>query len=177
MGTVLWIVGEPGVGKTTVIRPFLEGALTYIARPKWTIVGGLSGSICAAGHYRGEPFDGADTLPIGDIKLALAYWEECLRDRALTILDGDKLSTASALARVREAGAEVRCVHLMASEEMVLARRAARGTKQDPTWVKGRKTKAMRFASMFRGGDERFELWADRSPADLTELVRGFLLR
>ena len=169
MGTVLWVVGEPGVGKTSVVRPMLGGPLTLVMRPKWTV----GAAICAAGHYTGGKFDGSDTLPIGDIKMALAYWAECLRDKPLTVLDGDKLSTANALALVRDAGATVRCVHLTAPAELVAARRARRGTSQDPAWVRGRRTKASNFAKLFSPG-ELLELTCWGELEGVTQAVRGF---
>lgn len=159
MSTVLWIVGEPGIGKTTLARALIKsltgkdiaptnGAIE-IAKPKWTLFPTPTpGGIAAAGHWRGDKFDGADTLPISDIKPAMEYWRDCLSDYSLTILDGDKLSTCGAVEVVRPVAKRTLCVLLTDDEitpHIAAERRAARGTTQNATWVKGRKTKAENF--------------------------------
>ncbi len=140
---VLFLVGAPGVGKTTLVREILSGSrLELIAKPKWTLAGS---DACAAGHYMGAPFDGADTIPYNGAA-AFDYWQEHLSVRALTILDGDRFSNSTALAWWVDVGVRVCCARLVLLESEAQARRDARGSAQNPSWVKGRTTKAARFA-------------------------------
>jgi hypothetical protein len=146
----MWVVGEPGVGKTTLVRRILEraGARTErVDNPKFDVYG----DVVCAGHYNGDRFDGADTLAIHQIKPALALWAERFRQKPLTIFDGDKLSNLNAVRFIREMSPDTRavCVWLTDRPDIVAARRLARGTVQDPKWVAGRATKAANFAACF----------------------------
>lgn len=145
--TVLFVVGPPGVGKTTLIRRFIEPGSAFIGAPKWTV----GERVCAAGHYTGAKFDGADTVPYNGVLTALAFWEQRLVDRALTIFDGDRFSYAGVRAFFRERDVPQLCVHLDAPPGVLTARRAARGSNQNETWIKGRASKASKFAADFLG--------------------------
>lgn len=173
--TVLWIVGEPGLGKTTLARALLGQPLTLTQKsaPKWTV--GPGG--CAAGHYTGQAFDGADTIPYSGGQKVLKYWQDILSDTRLTILDGDRLSNFGSI-RFFNNQLDLRCVHLVAPHPGVgKARRAARGSRQNETWLKGRVTKARNFATVYFASQDVLTLDA-RSPPDVLEArVRDFLQR
>lgn len=142
----LFIVGEPGAGKTTLARSLMgTGTLILHPKPKWTLSYD-SDAFTAAGHYRGDTFDGADTVGYNGVEDALAFWEANLLSRRVTIFDGDRFSHAKALTRINKS-ATVLCVQLLGGE-IVAARRRARSV-QNETWVKGRITKAANFAGLF----------------------------
>ncbi len=180
MNTVLYLVGPPGVGKTTLVRSLLglpaSGELPlggyYSTNPKWTVLA----DACAAGIYDGGLFDGADTIPAPRYQAALDFWASTLAPhKKLTVLDGDRFSHAKALAFLAER-ARVIVAHLTAPEEVHAARRAARGTKQDPSWVKGRVTKAANFVALAqKAGHPVATLDATRPTKDLTTALREAL--
>lgn len=171
---VLYVLGAPGVGKTTLVRELLGTNRSLIAKPKWT----LGPGVAAAGHYTGQTFDGGDTVPYSGARECLEYWSANLlpalraTPSSLTILDGDRFSTGPSLEYLRATGEPIVGVHLTADEATLESRRAARGSNQNATWLKGRVTKAGNFAVAIAavGFD------AGRRPTqELVVLVRGVL--
>lgn len=150
----LFVVGPPCAGKTTLVRSMLgfdDGRvreLVLVTSPKWTLAFG--GRVVAAGHYRGETFDGADRVPYSGARAALEYWAGCLVHRAeITIFDGDRFADAGVVEFVRRHVSRVEVTHVTADEATLAARRAARGWAPNGAWLKGRVTKAARFAERF----------------------------
>jgi len=156
---VLYVLGEPGIGKTTTVRfllqdarireqPYVEQTYTKPPAPKWTI----ARDVVAAGLYQGMAFDGADTIPYNGARAALEYWRDNLAPTArLTVLDGARFSTKPSLAFLRELGATIVGVHLVAANAAA-ERRSARATaagvrEQSKNWVKGAASGAYNFAA------------------------------
>lgn len=157
MSTALFVLGAPGVGKTTVIRqlvpsllPMSGKTLTEIASPKWTVT---TDRTALAGHWRGTAFDGGDTVPYTGARAALEFWRDNLLPNVdLTIFDGDRFSTKPSLEFIRATGVTIVGVHLVADETVLAGRRVARGSNQNETWLKGRVTKAANFADLIGAG-------------------------
>lgn len=140
-----------------------------VPKPKWTV----TPEVAAAGHYTGDTFDGADTVGYGDVVKTLEWWRANIRV-PLTIFDGDRFSHASALEAVRLVVPDVRCVHLTLPEAELAVRRAARGSNQNAAWMKGRVTKAQRFAETFPGKKLTLDA-AGQSVGALANQVERFL--
>lgn len=140
--SVVFVVGEPGVGKTTAVRSLIERGSKH-SNPKWTI----GESRCFAGHYTGGKFDGADTVPYNGVQKALQFWETYLMKKRLTVLDGDRFSNEKVL-KWFQARTSVSTVLLHCDEKVAQERRVKRGSAQNESWVRGRKTKSERFWSL-----------------------------
>lgn len=144
MALVLFLLGSPGVGKTSLARRLLwsggrEPTLLY--RPKWS----FTDTVCAAGHYKGELFDGADTIPYNGAKDVLEWWSVQFRMWPLTVFDGDRMSTKGTLEFLKRYGVQRTAVLLKADHLTLEARRLSR-PGQNAAWIKGRETKSERFA-------------------------------
>jgi len=173
MHTAVFVVGPPGVGKTSAMRVLLGESyrrftLEENGRVKWT----LNKPYAFAGHYGLGTFDGADTVPNDGWEPNLDYWESEIlpnKDFQFTVFDGDRFSHNNAKRRLEAAGVRVLCVHLTASDAVMEARRAERGSDQNATWLKGRVSKARKFATGFApqetelGFDDMFGGGADES--------------
>lgn len=162
--TVLWVVGEPGIGKTTFCRKLLasHGTRARVLEEngtKWTFFG----EHCAAvGTWEGSKFDGGDTVPPSKILPALGVYRDHLLGSKLVLFDGDKFANANAVRFVYSVislksalfaeSSRLVCVHLVgpASAASGRAQRVAAGAKpQNESWVRGRATKSARFADAF----------------------------
>lgn len=151
-GVILFFVGPPGVGKTTLVRAYMEhldpgnAKRAYTANPKWTVA---SGAYVAAGHYKGATFDGADTVGYNQVNTQLKDWYANYTSMPVTIFDGDRFSNRpawDALALSNVHNAKLRVIHIVAPDSVLKARRAERGSDQNVTWMKGRVTKARNFS-------------------------------
>lgn len=166
----VWVVGDPGAGKTTLVRAIIEGnELALIRSPKWTV----AGDYALAGHYTGAAFDGADTVNYNGVDEALTYWETSLQEKRVVFFDGDRFSHEKAKVRVAEK-ADPLVIHLSISEQAASERRKERGSAQNEAWVRGRRTKSAKFASTFEE-NQRLVLDASRPVSELAKDVRAWL--
>lgn len=178
--TCLFIVGPPGVGKTFLTRRligmnrngFLPDSARLVEKPKWTLIGK---DVAAVGHYTGHTFDGSDTVPYNGVKSCLEYWENnIMGEFRFTIFDGDRFSHESVLGFL-ETRCAVGVVHLVSSDELLDKRRSERGSNQNPSWMKGRSTKASNFYKLAAArGNRVLSINAATEIEDLIDRIRSF---
>lgn len=160
MHTAVFVVGPPGVGKTSAVREILGGNYKNYTHPdtakvKWCLQEG--GPWVFAGHYGVGTFDGADTVPNDGWIPCMEHWEREILPNPqykYTLFDGDRFSHANCQKFLEDRGVRVLCVHLTAPDEIMDARRKERGSDQNPTWLKGRVSKARNFADRFLPPEE-----------------------
>jgi hypothetical protein len=158
------------VGKTSAVRELLGPWTSFIEKPKWTI----GNYVCAAGHYTGDHFDGADRVPYNGARECLAYWEKNLltQEDWFTVFDGDRFSTRPSLEFVA-ARCMVLCAHMTLESQALEARRGTVRAHQNKSWQRGRETKARRFFDGFPG--MKLEIEAGKTAAELALVVRDFM--
>lgn len=167
---VCYVLGPPGVGKTTATRLLLDKENELVAKPKWTV----GPRVVAAGHYTGATFDGADTVPYNGVNDCLQYWEDHLMEKQITFLDGDRFSHAKTKLFFEARAMRVCAVILKARDEALQRRRDGRGSNQNPTWLKGRVTKALRFFDLF---ENSAVIDANFGVAAVADDIRDFLTK
>jgi hypothetical protein len=174
---LVYLSGAPGAGKSTLMAELTKGCFRVALAepiPHDTLSYGWQGPRLGVelGRRR-ETFSGTDALAMS-IHPRACQWI-ATRPQTLVLAEGDRLATLGFLNAAVDAGYRVTLVHLSATLETLDARCAQRGSKQNPTWRKGRITKANRLIDTV-GGWDRLSLNAEtRSAEGLAEDLRTYI--
>ncbi|MEN6368728.1 MAG: P-loop-containing protein [Thermotogota bacterium] len=136
MKYLVYLLGEPGAGKSTVAECLFRGVpseakaepFAHIIHPRGIELGA-----------RRESFSGTDALPMNVQPKVIPMMNDA--DSELFFAEGDRLANekffmACAFARIRIVPFLLKVPHGLAAQ-----RRQARGSNQDPKWIRGRVSK------------------------------------
>lgn len=171
MNNLLYIIGEPGVGKSTLLE-YITRDLAFASREYPFPHRLYSCGVTEVGKRR-PMFGGTDALSMAVQPAVLAYLRH---DRpSLVIAEGDRLATASFFAEARALDYQLDIV-LLWGPEVAAARRKARGTAQDEKWVAGRRRKVQNlaeqgYASWVIGADDTTENIAEAIPSPVIDRI------
>ncbi len=148
---LIYLIGEPGVGKTTTMAAITDQwrVLGELPDPGRTLFGLPNGEITAVeiGRRRPGGFSGTDALPMSVINQAEPYVRgKAATETGLLLAEGARLANKRFLGAAVAAGWQVHLVHLT-DPEVAAARREARGSNQNPSWVRGAATRAANLAA------------------------------
>jgi len=153
---LIYVFGEPGAGKSTMIRDAIGDLLKTgfkVPHPFRHIIFPFNGGLAAyLGSDNGkEPFPGTDRLSMGVQPAAVRLLKDnelALAGIKTIIAEGDRLGTISFFEAAREAGYKIIAIHAKSSRAaQARAERASQtGQEQSKTWLKGRLTKVERLA-------------------------------
>jgi hypothetical protein len=150
MKQLLYLIGQPGAGKTILLAKALEGckneAHTKPFGMRFYPYAEL-GEACVELGLSRPPFSGTDTLSMGVQPLALNWLAET--SVRYVIGEGDRLSTEGFFLGARERGWKVTVAWLSTPDTLAAERRRARGTVQNACWVKGRVSKVEKLVHKF----------------------------
>lgn len=153
MKRAMYLIGQPGAGKTTALGLALRGLAVYrmpkpIAHVVYTPTYGSDHVLGVQLGTLRDDFGGTDALALG-VQPAAEKFVRGLRVDSL-VAEGDRLANDKFFAALVEAGWELQVVWLDVPDELAAQRRAERGSKQNAAWVKGRQTKVLRLAEAWK---------------------------
>lgn len=176
MSTLAYIFGQPGAGKTTLMRAICAGSpLLYQADSPIKHRGFCSKSgmfvVLGADAY---PFGGTDTLSYTAVSSAERWLESLSLCAAggLVFAEGDRLANGGFFEAARKHYRLI-AFYLNCGDGEAAARRAARAAQhglslQSDSWVKGRVTK---HANLAKRESSVVRLDAKKSPEELAAIV------
>lgn len=142
-GRLLYLIGEPGVGKSAVMAELVKGRRRRLMLKPFAHTVYEDGLV-QLGRERANGFSGTDALSMSVSPTAIAalqahYWPRI-------VAEGDRLAHGKFFDAAKEAGYHLEVVLLEAPQFILTKRRQARGSNQDATWLQGRATKVANVA-------------------------------
>lgn len=144
MKRVIFIIGEPGVGKTTIMKRYMK-FFKWKKDESFPLVPCMrrsDGKVCILGTYGEEIWGGTDRLSLAVQPKAMEFIKKAECD---IVLEGDRLNTPSFLHwLVEQPEIRLTIMVITARELTVKARHKQRGDHQSEVFIKGRRTKIAR---------------------------------
>jgi uridine kinase len=144
---IIAIGGEPGAGKTTLMRELINH---YNVEPKYDsfrLVPYLqNGNVYILGKYEeGEVFSGTDRMSMAVQPEAIKFLASLPKD-SVVLYEGDRLFTSSFLEHCID-NYHLQIVYLKTDKSVRQERYKERGSNQNETWLQGRETKVANILS------------------------------
>lgn len=163
MKAATYIIGEPGVGKSTLVGWLTEG-LPYEETDSPFAFRRYDCGVTELGRRR-EAFSGTDALAM-DVQPKVTAYIEAVQPR-LVLAEGDRLANRKFFTFLREQGYDL-YVYALVGAKVAERQREQRGSQQNATWLAGRRTKIVNLIDsdtiMLEAGmpsDYFYELMAD----------------
>jgi hypothetical protein len=148
---LVYVIGEPGAGKTTLVDAALAGwtRIPQTSPVPHELLTNWQGRLMGAhlGRHR-PPFGGTDALSMSIQPAALAWIAG--HPAPVVVAEGDRLANARFFDTVRLCGVELTVVLLDTPPLVAAQRRAARPGSQHEGWIRGRITKTARLADAYQ---------------------------
>jgi len=138
---VIAIGGEPGSGKSTLMKRIIEHFKMYPKYDAYKLVPYLiNDNIYVLGKYEeGEVFSGTDRMSMAVQPEAIKFLAQ-LQSNAVVLFEGDRLFTSSFLEDCTEKY-DTQIFYLKTTKDVRTERYKERGSNQDETWLRGRESK------------------------------------
>lgn len=175
MKALLYLIGAPGVGKSSLMAELTAGCARYerlTPLPHDVLLDPDGVPVAAELGRRRERFSGTDALAMNVSPAACAWLRDGNPWAELVLAEGDRLAHAGFLRAAADGGYVVTLAHLTADQDTLDRRCAERGSAQSPTWRRGRTTKAANLAARFPALTLTLDA-AHESPAELAAILRA----
>ena len=141
MTRVIAIGGEPGAGKSTLMKKLIDHYKTESKYNNVKLVPYLqSGKIYILGKYEeGEVFSGTDRMSMAVQPEAVKFLD-ILPSDSVVLYEGDRLFNSSFLENCVDKF-DTKIIYLSTDKDVRNERYKERGSDQNPTWLQGRETK------------------------------------
>lgn len=138
---VIAIGGEPGAGKSTLMKRFIEEIKAVPMYNEYKLVPYLQYfDIFILGKYEeGEVFSGTDRMSMAVQPEAVKFLAS-LPENAIVLFEGDRLFNNSFLEHCNE-NYDTKIIYLKTTKDVRTERYKDRGSNQNETWLRGRESK------------------------------------
>lgn len=137
---VVLVAGEPATGKSTLATSVIKSLGLGVPFKDGLVVGTKHGFTYVLGVYgAGEGFWGTDRLSMA-LMPQLKQWLGQREPYEAVFMEGDRVTSKDFIDHLRTLG-DLTVIVLTASDFILEKRQKARGNKQSPTFLKGRRTK------------------------------------
>ena len=176
----LGLIGEPCVGKTSVMRELLlhQKGISRIQFGSAKAIEVKGRRLFVLGVYDGGVCDGTDRLSMNCYKdsLSLASWMIADKKDHGLLWEGDRMNNAKWIDALKALGVSVELWHLEASEEVMAERRRLRNSTQSSRWAMGIKTKVDNMSKMYQA--RRIEMSGpDSAKVAADEIIKHFAVK
>lgn len=142
---VIYIIGLPGTGKTTLMKRFMEQYDWTPHRPIDLLDSHISGNIRVLGKYEeGETFSGTDRLSMAVSPKAVEFIQS--KPDEVIIGEGDRLNNKAFLSAC---GEDLTIIHLEVDDETRERRYKERGSNQSEKFIQTVRTKVSNIIGAF----------------------------
>jgi adenylate kinase family enzyme len=142
MKKLIMIIGEPGSGKSSLVKELLSQQehkqIKHQLLRAYEIDKDNYKIFVFGIYFSNEIFEGTDKLSMGVQPSAIDFMLNAPTN-SIFITEGDRLGNAKLLAFCKENGIQYQLIHLYC--EKPHQRRDKRGSKQSETWISSRQTK------------------------------------
>lgn len=164
-GTFVYIFGVPGSGKSTLMAELTRGHRAIQSDYPIPHIWYGDGKVMELGKRRAQ-FSGTDALAL-NVQPKAAEWVE-QHPASLILAEGDRLANDKFFQHIVDSGYDFQAVWVDTEAGEAARRRTARGSDQNATWLKGRRSKVEGLVS-------RWGHW--RLPGELDPAAQANLLQ